>query len=92
MHEMIKAALHTMATIIFFLLMHWMATILYTTFCVQTSLVGLLYSFFTASSPMCRTILEMQYRTVGFYDAMFLFISTVLVQTFSRLVQTAATK
>jgi hypothetical protein len=86
-HPMMTAALHTMGILVLFLFTHWMATILYTTFCVQTSLVGLAYSFFTASSPMCRTILEIQYRTIGFYDAMFYFISTIIVQTLSGLVQ-----
>ena len=85
-------ALHSTGILLLFLLMHWCATFLYTTFCVQTSLVGLMYSFFTASSPVCRTILEIQYRTIGFYDAMFLFIASAIVEILSGLVKRRRSK
>jgi hypothetical protein len=88
MNPIVMGTLHTVGIMMLFLLMHWVATCLYTTFCVQTSMIGIVYSLFTASSPVCRTILEIQYKTIGFYDATFLFMATTIVQSLSNLLQT----
>jgi len=85
MNPIVMGGLQTMGILAMFLLMHWVATYLYTTFCVQISLMGIVYSLFTASSPMCRTILEIQYKTIGMYDAAFLFMATTIVQSLSNL-------
>jgi hypothetical protein len=81
---MIRILLETVAVLFLFLFIHWIASVFYSTYCVQSTLMGFLQSFFTASSPVCKCLLEIQYRSIGFYDMTFVFIASFLVQILSK--------